>query len=479
MSGYLKGDVFKLLKNVVEEMGVEAYVIGGYVRDYFLERPCKDIDIVVIGDGVEVAKRIGAKINSKVAVYATYGTAMVRFRDVELEFVGARKESYSADSRNPTVSTGTLEDDQNRRDFTINALAFSLNKDNFGELLDPFGGMEDMELGTIRTPLEPDKTFSDDPLRMIRAIRFATQLGFRIADDTFESITRNADRIKIITNERINIELEKILASPVPSIGFKLFDKCGLLKHIFPEISALKGVETRNNRSHKDNFFHTLQVVDNLAKKSDNLDLRWAALMHDIAKPRTKAWDDNAGWTFHAHEVKGAKMVVNIFKNMKLPLNQRMKFIQKMVYLHLRPIALVEDVVSDSAVRRLLFEAGDDIDSLMLLCEADITSKNDNKVKKYLDNFALVRLKLKEIEAKDKIRNFQPPINGDMIMDYFSLPACSHIGEIKSKIKDAILDGDIENDYQQAFDLMIKVAAEYGIVKEGTDLQKVIDTIQQ
>lgn len=466
MAGYLKGDVFKLLQNVVEEMGVEAYVIGGYVRDYFLDRACKDIDIVVIGDGIEFAKKVGKKTNSKVVVYTTYGTAMIHFRDIELEFVGARKESYNTDSRNPIVSNGTLEDDQNRRDFTINALAFSLNKSNFGELIDPFRGMEDMELGIIRTPLEPDKTFSDDPLRMIRAIRFATQLGFRIADSTFESITKNAERIKIITKERINIELEKILASPVPSIGFKLFDKCGLLEYIFPEISQLKGVETRNNKSHKDNFFHTLQVVDNLAKKSKNIDLRWAALLHDIAKPHTKAWDHNAGWTFHAHEVKGSKMVASIFKNMKLPQNQRMKFIQKMVYLHLRPIALVEDIVSDSAVRRLLFEAGNDIDDLMLLCEADITSKNDTKVKRYIENFAQVRIKLKEIEEKDKIRNFQPPITGEIIMEYFTLPACREIGDIKTKIKDSILDGVIENDYQQAFDLMIKIAADLGIYKK-------------
>lgn len=467
MKSYLKGDVFKLLGQVVEELNVDAYVIGGYVRDYFLERNSKDIDIVVIGNGIDVAKMVGKKTGSHVSVFNTYGTAMVRYRDIELEFVGARKESYNFDSRNPVVEQGSLQDDQNRRDFTINAMAFSLNKSNFGELIDPFGGMDDLEERIIKTPLEPDKTFSDDPLRMIRAIRFASQLRFIIATDTFDSIARNAHRIEIITKERINIELEKILSSPVPSVGFKLFDKCGLLPYIFPEVAALKGVETRNNRSHKDNFYHTLQVLDNLAQKSDDIDLRWAALLHDIAKPATKGWDEKIGWTFHGHEAKGAKMVISIFKNMKLPLNNRMKFIKKMVYLHLRPIALVESVVSDSAVRRLLFEAGDDIDSLMMLCEADITSKNDVKVKRYLENFALVRVKLKEIEEKDRVRNFQPPITGELIMETFDIKPCRQIGDIKTIIKDAILEGDIENDYQQAYDMMLKLGEKMGLTKKN------------
>ena len=462
MANYLKGDVFKLLGQVAEELSVEAYVIGGYVRDYFLMRECKDIDVVIVGNGIEFAERVGEKIRSKVSVFKTYGTAMVRYRDVELEFVGARKESYNIDSRNPIVEEGTLTDDQNRRDFTINALAFSLNKDSFGELVDPFGGMDDMEDCTLRTPLEPDKTFSDDPLRMMRAIRFATQLNFTIEEETFESITRNAERIKIITKERINVELEKIIMSETPSIGFKLLEKSGLLKFIFPEMADLKGVDTIDYRSHKDNFYHTLQVLDKVAKNSNDIDLRWAAILHDIAKPRTKAWDAKIGWTFHGHEARGAKMVASIFTKMKMPLNNRMKFIKKMVYLHLRPISLVEDLVTDSAVRRLLFEAGDDIDSLMLLCEADITSKNDSKVKKYLQNFALVRVKLKEIEEKDRIRNFQPPVNGELIMKVFDLQPCREIGLMKAQIKDAILEGEIQNDYQEAYDMMIRIAKDYG-----------------
>ena len=466
MANYLKGDVFKLLGQVAEELSVEAYVIGGYVRDYFLMRECKDIDVVIVGNGIEFAERVGEKIRSKVSVFKTYGTAMVRYRDVELEFVGARKESYNIDSRNPIVEEGTLTDDQNRRDFTINALAFSLNKDSFGELVDPFGGMDDMEDCTLRTPLEPDKTFSDDPLRMMRAIRFATQLNFTIEEETFESITRNAERIKIITKERINVELEKIIMSETPSIGFKLLEKSGLLKFIFPEMADLKGVDTIDYRSRKDNFYHTLQVLDKVAKNSNDIDLRWAAILHDIAKPRTKAWDAKIGWTFHGHEARGAKMVASIFTKMKMPLNNRMKFIKKMVYLHLRPISLVEDLVTDSAVRRLLFEAGDDIDSLMLLCEADITSKNDSKVKKYLQNFALVRVKLKEIEEKDRIRNFQPPVNGELIMKVFDLQPCREIGLIKAQIKDAILEGEIQNDYQEAYDMMIRIAKDYGFEKK-------------
>ncbi len=463
MANHLQGEVFKLLGEVVDDLGVEAYVIGGYVRDYFLERHCTDIDVVVVGSGIKLAEAIGKRVKSKVSVFRNYGTAMLRYKGIELEFVGARKESYNFDSRNPIVEEGSLEDDQNRRDFTINAMAFSLNAANFGELVDPFGGMEDLQNKIIRTPLEPDKTFSDDPLRMIRAIRFATQLEFRICDETFDSIRANAERINIITKERINIEMEKIMASKTPSIGFKLFDKTGLLEHIFPEITALKGVEVKNGRAHKDNFYHTLQVLDNVALKSDNQDLRWAALLHDIAKPRTKSWDNDLGWTFHAHEVVGSKMVYNIFKKMKMPLNQRMKYIQKLVYLHLRPIALVEDIVSDSAVRRLLFEAGEDIDDLMLLCEADITSKNDAKVKRYLENFVLVRQKLKEIEEKDRIRNFQPPITGEIIMQRYNISPSNVIGDIKSRIKDAILEGEIANDYDEAYQLMEKIAKEFGL----------------
>lgn len=465
---HLPDKIFNLLNSVIENNNLEAYVIGGYVRDYFLKRECKDIDIVVVGSGIELAEKLGAKLDSKVTVFKQFGTAMLRYKDIELEFVGARKESYRVDSRNPIVEDGTIKDDQNRRDFTINAMAFGLNNHNFGDLIDPFDGMEDLRNGIIKTPLDPDKTFSDDPLRMVRAIRFATQLDFEIEEETFSSIQRNNQRIEIITKERINTELEKIIASKTPSIGFKLFEQCGLLQYIFPELEQLKGTQSVNGRSHKDNFYHTLQVLDNVAQKSDNIDLRWAAIMHDIAKPRTKAWDVKVGWTFHAHEVIGSKMVPSIFKKMKMPLNNRMRYIQKLVFLHLRPISLTEDIVTDSAVRRLLFEAGDDIDDLMLLCMCDITSKNDDKVNRYMKNFKLVSQKLKEIEEKDRVRNFQPPITGEVIMKRYNIEPCNEIGQIKTRIKEAILEGIIPNEYESAYEMMEKIAIEIGLDKKNS-----------
>ena len=465
MNDALSLPIFQIIGDIADSMGVKAFVVGGYVRDYYLKRPCTDVDVVVVGSGIAVAEALGKKLHAKVSVFKNFGTAMLRYKDLEVEFVGARKESYRADSRKPIVENGTLEDDQLRRDFTINAMAFSLNKDSFGELVDPFEGMGDMERCILRTPCDPDVTFSDDPLRMIRAVRFATQLGFDIDDVTFDAIGRNKERISIVSKERIITELNKIMLSPAPSIGFYLFDSCGLLPLIFPELSALKGVETRGGRAHKDNFIHTLKVLDNVSRHSDNLWLRWAALLHDIGKPRTKAYDPKIGWTFHGHEVVGCKMVHSIFRNMKLPLNDKMKYVQKLVLLHLRPIILSEDIVTDSAVRRLLFEAGDDIDDLMTLCEADITSGNDAKVRTYMRNFELVRRKLKEIEEKDRIRNFQPPISGELIMETYGLQPCREVGDIKSAIKDAILDGDIENDFEQAYSLMEKLAAEKGLKK--------------
>ncbi len=456
--------IFRLVSDIVSEMGVEAYVIGGYVRDYYLHRPCDDVDIVVVGDGIAVASAIGKKLRTKVSIFKRFGTAMLRADGMEIEFVGARKESYSPDSRKPSVEAGTLEDDQLRRDFTINALAWSLGRDDFGRLVDPFGGMEDMEDCIIRTPCDPDITFSDDPLRMMRAIRFASQLGFDICDETFEAIQRNAERIKIVSKERIIIELNKIVLSPVPSIGFTLLSNAGLLPLIFPEMERLKGVERRGANSHKDNFEHTLKVLDNIALKTNDLWLRWAAVVHDIAKPLTKAYDPKLGWTFHGHEALGAKLVPHIFRNMRLPLNEHMKFVQKLVGLHLRPIILAEEV-TDSAVRRLLFEAGDDVEALMTLCEADITSANDAKVKRFLANFQLVRQKMREIEEKDRIRNFQPPIDGELIMRTYGIEPCREVGEIKAVIKDAILDGKIANDYDEAYALMEKLAAEKGFTK--------------
>lgn len=460
----LKHPIFKHITDVVDSMGVEAYVVGGYVRDYYLRRPSSDIDVVVVGSGIAVAEELGKVLGTKVVVYKTYGTAMLRWRGIEVEFVGARKESYTPESRNPHVEPGTLEDDQRRRDFTINAMAWSLNGKSFGELVDPFGGMEDMEDCIIRTPCEPDTTFSDDPLRMMRAVRFASQLGFDIDDETFEGICRQAERIKIISKERIIVELNKILASPVPSIGLTLMHTSGLLKFVLPELERMSGIERRGKHAHKDNFEHTMKVLDNLAKRSDNLWLRWAALLHDIGKPTTKNFEPQHGWTFHQHEVVGSKMIPQIFRRMKLPMNEPMRYVQKMVFLHMRPIVLSEDLVTDSAVRRLLFEAGDDIEELMTLCEADITSGIDAKVQRYMRNFELVRSKMKDLEERDRVRNFQPPITGDIIMKTYNIPPCSVIGEIKEVIKNAILDGVIPNEYDAAFRLMEEEAKKRGLV---------------
>ena len=457
--------VFRRISKLADEMNVRAFVVGGYVRDYYLNRPCTDIDVVVVGSGIELAQALAKELKTNVSVFKTFGTAMLHADGMEVEFVGARKESYSPDSRKPHVEDGTLEDDQRRRDFTVNAMAWSLNGDTFGELVDPFEGMYDLEDRIIRTPCDPDITFSDDPLRMMRGVRFATQLGFDIDDETFYAIKRNRERIKIVSKERIATELNKIVMAPHPSTGFELLDAVGLLELIFPELAKLKGVEKRNGFGHKDNFYHTLKVLDNVSKRSDDLWLRWAALLHDIAKPATKAFDPKIGWTFHGHEVLGSKMVPSIFRTLKLPLNDRMKFVQKMVFLHLRPIILSEDLVTDSAVRRLLFEAGDDVEKLMMLCEADITSGNDAKVKRYLANFELVRHKMKDLEERDRIRNFQPPITGDIIMQTYGLPPCSAIGEIKEIIKNAILDGEIHNDYDEAYAMMERLASERGFFK--------------
>lgn len=457
--------VFKLLSETADEMNMECYVVGGYVRDLLLHRPSKDIDVVVVGSGIQMAEKFSSKLGkgSHISVFKNFGTAQVKYRDLEVEFVGARKESYSHDSRKPIVEDGTLEDDQNRRDFTINAMAVCMNQNRFGELIDPFNGLKDLEDQIIRTPLNPDITFSDDPLRMMRCIRFATQLNFYIEDETFDALERNKNRISIISYERITDELNKILLSRIPSIGFVNLDRCGLLELIFPELVALQGVETRNKRSHKDNFYHTLEVVDNIAKVSDNLWLRWATLLHDIGKPRTKRWDLRLGWTFHNHNYIGERMIPDIFRRMKLPLNEKMKYVQKLVNLHMRPIVIADDVVTDSAVRRLLFEAGDDIDDLMLLCEADITSKNELRKQRFLDNFKLVRQKLKDLEEKDRIRNFQPPVDGDEIMHTFHLSPCKEIGILKNAIKDAILDGIIPNEHDAAFEYMLNTAKGLGL----------------
>jgi len=457
--------IFHTVGQIADQLGRECYAVGGYVRDLFLNRKSKDIDFVTVGSGIEIAKSLAETLGkgAYLSVFQNFGTAQVKYRSLELEFVGARRESYRRESRKPIVEDGTLDDDISRRDFTINAMAISVNESSFGQLVDKFGGVEDLEKGLIRTPLDPDITFSDDPLRMMRAIRFATQLNFTIVPETFEAITRNASRISIISKERVMDELMKIMASPKPSIGWVLLNRCGLLKLIFPEFAAMRGVEVVNGRGHKDNFYHTLEVLDNVAMKSDNVWLRWAALLHDIAKPATKRWDDNLGWTFHNHNFVGAKMIPRIFRNMKFPLNEKMKYVQKMVELHMRPIALVEDEVTDSAVRRLLFDAGDDIEDLMTLCEADITSKNQEKVRRFLDNFIIVRQKLVEIEEKDRIRNFQPPIMGEEIMELFGLSPCREVGLIKEYIKNAILDGEIPNEREPAYALMLQKAAEMGL----------------
>jgi poly(A) polymerase len=463
----LNDKIFDILSSVVTSENTEAYVIGGWVRDCLLKRehPEKDIDIVVVGSGIDLARKVAKKIHPgiKVSVFKSFGTAMFKSHNYEIEFVGARKESYDRNSRKPVVENGTLEDDQKRRDFTINTLAISLNKETFGDFLDPFGGHEDLKRKIIKTPLEPDKTFSDDPLRMMRAIRFATQLNFNIEEATFNSIIQNAERIKIVSAERIVTELNKIIMCSHPSRGFILLEKAGLLRIIFPELDNLKGVETKDGKAHKDNFHHSIKVLDNISRNTDNLWLRWAALLHDIAKPVTKKYLPDSGWTFHGHEFIGSKMVPDIFRKLKLPLNEKMKYVQKIVDLHLRPIALTQEVVTDSAVRRLLFEAGDDIDDLMALCEADITSKNEAKKARHLENFRLVRNKLKEIEEKDAVRNFQPPIDGSEIINTFGIKPGRNVGIIKNTIRDAILDGLIPNEHDAARKLMLEKGIELGL----------------
>ena len=461
----LDREEFRLLSRTADSLGLECYVVGGYVRDLFLERPCKDIDVVVVGSGLEMANAYGKALGkgAHVSLFRNFGTAQVRKGDLEVEFVGARKESYHRESRNPIVEDGTLEDDQNRRDFTINAMAICLNADRFGELVDPFDGIYDLEDRIIRTPLDPDITFSDDPLRMMRCIRFATQLNFYIEDRTFSSLVKNRERIGIISKERISDELNKILLAPVPSKGIIDLDRCGLLELVFPELSALQGVETVNGRGHKDVFLHTLEVLDNVARVSDDLWLRWAALLHDIGKPRTKRWDPQHGWTFYNHNYVGQKMIPGIFDRMKLPKNEKMKYVQKLVDLHMRPIAIVDDEVTDSAVRRLLFDAGDDIEDLMALCEADITSRNEQKKHRLLENFKVVRQKLKDLEESDRIRNFQPPVDGMEIMEVFGLEPSAIVGQLKSAVKDAILDGVISNDHDEALEFVIREACKHGL----------------
>ena len=502
-------DIYRTVGREADRMGIDAYAVGGVVRDYFLGRPCTDIDVVCIGPerggevhiGIELAKAVSEAVGgSKVSVFKTFGTASFKvsseqcsvvseathpmpasptselntkhltLNTIELEFVGARRESYSHDSRKPVVENGTLEDDQRRRDFTVNALAVCLNADRYGELMDPFGGIRDLDAGILRTPLDPDVTFSDDPLRMMRAVRFASQLGFRIADDTFEAIGRNASRIEIVSAERVMVELNKIMLSPQPSLGLKLMQKSGLMQLILPEISALQGVETVDGRGHKDIFYHTLQVLDNVCEKSDNLWLRWSALLHDVGKPGVKRYDAKQGWTFHGHEARGARMVKRIFKRLRLPLGAEERYVEKLVMLHMRPIVLSEDEVTDSAVRRLLFEAGDDIDDLMLLCNADITSKNPEKVRKHKANFELVKRKLVELEERDRIRNFQPPVSGEDIMTTFGIGPCREIGTIKDAIKDAILDGQIPNERDAAWQMMLRLGEELGLTQVENNL---------
>lgn len=466
MQEYLSHPIFSILAEIAAENNIETYVIGGYVRDLLLHRPSKDIDIVVHGSGIELAQLAARRLgNLNVSVFKNFGTAMFHYKGMEIEFVGARKESYRQDSRKPIVEEGSIEDDQKRRDFTINALAISLNPGNFGTLIDPFDGLKHLEERLIKTPLEPDITFSDDPLRMMRAIRFASQLNFRIEPETFQAITRQRERLRIISKERIIDEFNKIMLSAEPSRGISLLDEAGLLELFFPELTALKGIEIRNGIGHKDNFLHTLTVLDSLSLHSDNLWLRWAALLHDIAKPVTKKFIQGQGWTFYGHNHVGERMTAKIFNRLKLPQNEKMKYVQKLVNLHMRPIVLSEEIVTDSAVRRLLFDAGDDIDDLMTLAEADITSKNEEKVKRFLKNFRIVRQKLKEVEEKDSIRNFQPPINGEEIIATFQLPPCRLIGDIKNAIKEAILDGIIGNNPEEARQYMFKIAEELGVYK--------------
>ena len=462
----LQNNIFKIISQSARELNIKSFVIGGYVRDYILNRGThKDIDIVAIGSGIELARKVAQNLPNKpkVQVFKTYGTAMLKCDDIEIEFVGARKESYSEDSRNPVVENGTLEDDQNRRDFTINAFALDLSQGYFGNLLDPFDGIADLNSKIIRTPLDPDITYSDDPLRMMRAIRFATQLNFTIEEKSLEAIAQNKQRIGIITKERIVVELHKILESPVPSIGFLLLERTGLLEYILPELTALKGIDEVEGQRHKDNFYHTLEVVDNISKHTDNVWLRWAALLHDIGKAPTKKFSKKVGWTFHAHEFEGSKMVYQLFKRLKMPLNDKMKFVQKMVFMSSRPIVLAQDIVTDSAVRRLVFDAGDYVEDLMTLCEADITTKNPKKFNKYHNNFKIVREKIIEVEARDHIRNFQPPISGEEIMKAFSLKPSKEIGIIKDAIKEAILDGVIPNEQDAAYKLMLEKGIQLGL----------------
>ena len=468
--------LFHILTQTADELSLECYLVGGYVRDLFLERPTNDIDVVVVGSGIAIAEAFAKKLGkgAHLSVFRNFGTAQVKWHNHEVEFVGARRESYSHDSRKPIVEDGTLEDDQNRRDFTINAMAICLNQDCLGELVDPFDGVRDLEDGIIATPLDPDITFSDDPLRMMRCVRFATQLNFVIEDETFEALSRNRERIKIISAERIITELNKIMLSPTPSVGFVELQRCGLLELILPEVAVLDCVETRNGRSHKNNFYHTLEVLDNVASKSDKLYLRWAALLHDIGKPRSKRWEPSIGWTFHNHNYLGMKMIKPLFNRMKLPLDERMKYVQKLVDLHMRPIAIADDIVTDSAVRRLLFDAGDDIDDLMLLCEADITSKNEQRKKNFLHNFQIVRQKLVDIEEKDRIRNFQPPVDGDEIMQLFDLQPCREIGSLKSALKDGILDGNIQNRPVEALQFVMERAQEMGLTTNEEVYQRIL-----
>ncbi len=469
--------IFKTVSTAAEELKVQSFIIGGFVRDLLIERPSKDIDIVCLGSGIELAKKVADHLGVKqVVTYNNFGTAMLKYDDLEVEFVGARKESYRKNSRKPIVENGSLEDDQNRRDFTINALAISLNKKNYGELVDPFNGIEDLKSKNIQTPLDPDITFVDDPLRMMRAIRFASQLNFDIAPDTFEAITKNKERIKIVSGERIIDELNKIILSPTPSYGFKLLFHSGLLEIIFPEMVALHGVETIDGKSHKDNFYHTLKVLDNLSEVSDNLWQRWAAILHDIAKPPTKRFDKISGWTFHGHEERGARMTPGIFRRLKLPLNENMKYVKKLVRLHLRPIALVKDNISDSAIRRLIFEAGNDIDDLMALCKADITSKNNEKVKRYIQNFEKLEKRIVEVEEKDSLRNFKPVITGELIMEIFNLKPSKVVGTLKSEVREAILDGIIKNHIDEAIPFLIDSGKKHGLKPVDSFAEKNFNT---